>query len=149
MLPEGEAEETVIWGDITRAAELAGVEAPGGTGDADAVIAYLSTLTGRPIGDGASSPVMVVTPTVAHVERAAQIEEFVDDVGWSILDVERFVERATPPDTVTVLEGDFSAASLEDSLVTQEDGAWVAGDPEERPIRRNSRQPARSARPSG
>ncbi len=145
MLPEGEAEETVIWGDVTRAAELAGVEAPGGTDDVDAVIAYLSALTGRPAEESAANPVMVVTPTVAHVERAAQIEEFVDDVGWSILDVERFVERATPPDTVTVLEGDFSEASLDDALGPPEDGAWVAGDPDEAP----NPQDITAARPIG
>jgi hypothetical protein len=132
-LPEGEAEETIIWGDVGRAAELAGLEAPSGTADVDAVVAYLSSLTGRPSTDAVARPVMVVTPTVSHVERAVQIDEFVDDVGWSILDVDRFVERATPPDTVTVLEGDFSEPSINAALGPAEAGVWVAGDPQDSP----------------
>jgi hypothetical protein len=132
-LPEGEAEETIIWGDVGRAAELAGLEAPSETADVDAVVAYLSALTGRPSTDAVTRPVMVVTPTVSHVERAVQIDEFLDDVGWSILDVDRFVERATPPDTVTVLEGAFSEPSINAALGPARAGVWVAGDPQDSP----------------
>jgi hypothetical protein len=95
------------------------------------VVAYLSTLTARPVGDGVTNPVMVVTPTVGHAERAVQIEEFEADVGWTMLDVDRFVERATPPDTVTLLEGEWE--SLNAALGPPENGVWVAGDPDRSP----------------
>jgi hypothetical protein len=142
-VPSEQDEPVVVaYGDLARAAEIAGVEPPSDPSDQEAVLRYVNAVTGGPVpddGEGgeegedgptSSSPVAAVPPSVAHAERAVDIEEFADDVGWTILQVDRFIERQNLPDAVTVLDGRFDRDSLDDALGETEDGAWVAGDGE-------------------
>jgi hypothetical protein len=75
-------------------------------------------------------PVAVIPPTTASTDRSADIEEFIDDVGWSILDVDSYAERDTPPGRVAVLDGRFDRGRLAGALDDAGDGVWVAGDPD-------------------
>jgi hypothetical protein len=125
-LPDGgEQQETIVWGDLERAAEVAGVDRPTDPGDAEAARDYLRALTGGTGGDDGSAG--LVTPEAAHVDRSPDQAEFVDEVGWSILDVDRFVERQTPPGVVTVMQGSFDEGALTDALGDPDAGTWTAG----------------------
>jgi hypothetical protein len=117
-----------VWGDLARATEIAGLERPTEPGDSDAVVDYLMTLTGTRSEEGdAGTPVAVVPPDAAQVDRSADMADFVADVGWDILQVDRFVERQSRPDPITVLEGDFEPSALTTALGEPTDDVWVAG----------------------
>ena len=60
----------------------------------------------------------------------SDLQGFVDDVGWSLLDLDAFVERDTPPRRVAVLDGGFDQERIEGALDDAGDGVWRAGDPE-------------------
>jgi hypothetical protein len=127
-VPESREEsETVLWGDMARAAELAGLERPDDPGDTDAVVDYVQSLTTGRIDADTTSPVLVLPPEAAGVDRVNELDAFADEVGWSILDVDRFIERQTEPDVVTVLEGGFQESAMSEALGEPSDGLWVAG----------------------
>jgi hypothetical protein len=124
---DGSEVETFSWSDLERAAELAGVERPDAA-DQQAVVDYLNAITGGPTERGEPSPVAALTPQVANVSRSATaLGEFRDEVGWDILDVDRFAEQYAPPDSVTVIEGDVDEESLSAALGEPEDGTWSVG----------------------
>jgi hypothetical protein len=115
---------------MARAAEIAGVERPDDPADTDAVTDYISTITGLRSEEGEAPAVAALAPEVAQTSHSAQLEEFVEDVGWSILQVDSFAERNTPPDRVAVLTGDFDGDQLDEALDDAGDGVRVAGNPE-------------------
>jgi hypothetical protein len=118
---------TVTYADLARASEIAGLERPDDPADVDAVADWLQDLTGV----RADSPVAALPPDAAEIARAgADQQAFVDDVGWSLLEVDSFAERATVPARVTVLDGAFDRDRLESVLADAGDGVWVAGDPD-------------------
>jgi hypothetical protein len=131
VLPEdglGGDVETVTWSDLEAAAEIAGVERPDDPGDTQAVVDYLNAVTGGPTAGGEPSPVAALPPEVANVTSAiTELGEFRDEVGWDVLDVDRFAEEYAPPDSVTVIEGDVDEASLSEALGEPEDGTWSLG----------------------
>jgi hypothetical protein len=130
LLPDGGEEQTVVWGDLVEAAEIAGVERPEDPSDAEVVADYgLAVTAGQSDDASGRPPVFAPTPQAAHAEQLVQIEEFVDDVGWSLLDVDRFVERLTPPGIITVVEGAVEADDLTAALGEADDGVWQAGRP--------------------
>jgi hypothetical protein len=123
----------VAYGDLQRAAEVAGVERPSDPGDTEALRRYLNGLSGI-LADGrddAPRPsVAVAWPDAASIPQAVQIDEFVEDVGWNILEVDRYIERQTPPDRVTILDGRFDRDRIDEALGEADDGVWIAGNPE-------------------
>lgn len=128
-LPEsGEETEVVLWGDMARAADIAEVEPPDDPGDTDAVIDYVQILTNGRVDADTTSPVLVVPPQATGVDQSAEMGSFADEMGWSLLDVDWFVERQTAPDVVTVLEGGFDEDAITDALGERSDDLWVAGD---------------------
>lgn len=131
VLPEsGEEVETVLWGDLVTAAELTGFDRPDDPSDEEAVADYLVRVTAGRTDSGPREPVLVVPPDVAGVERSAGLDAFAEELGWSILDVDRFVERRTPLDVVTVLEGSFDEGRFDQAMGEPSEGMWVAGDPD-------------------
>jgi hypothetical protein len=127
-LPDNGEDQTVVWGDLARATEIAGLERPTDLADTDAVLDYLMAVTGTVRDeDDTREPVAVVPPDVAQIDRAADIQGFTDDVGWNILQVDRFAERQSPPDSITLLDGDFDDADLTTAMGEPTDGVWVAG----------------------
>jgi len=124
---------TVAYGDLARAAQLAGIELPESpeAAELDEQLAVLNTITGVLVSDdGERTPVAVVPPEAAHVEQLVDVEAFVDDVGWSVFDVRRFVELQAQPDNLTVMEGEFDESRLTEALGEPEDGVWIAGNPD-------------------
>jgi hypothetical protein len=131
-LPAYDGDEAVVvtYGDLARAAEIAGLERPTDVGDTDAIADYVLDLTGRRREEGGPEPsVAALLPSVAQPDRVAELEGFVADVGWSVLDIDSYAERDTPPQQVSVLEGDFDRGALEDALDDAGDGVLIAGDP--------------------
>jgi hypothetical protein len=118
----------VNYADLARAGDLAGVERPDDPADVEAVQDWLAAVTG--LRDTEGHAVAAIPPTTAGIERSAEMEAFVDDVGWSILDVDSYAERDTPPSRVAVLDGDFDGGRLAGALDDAGDGVWVAGDPD-------------------
>jgi len=143
-LPDDGEDQFVVWGDLTRATEIAGLDRPSDPGDSQAVIDYLGAVTGSVRGDGDTTPpVAVMPPQAARVESAIDMSGFVADVGWSILQVDRFVERQSPPDSITLLAGDFDDGALTDAMGEPDDDVWVAGSGDPGEIRPDEITPAR------
>jgi hypothetical protein len=71
--------------------------------------------------DGEPTPVFVPMASSFNLDTAAP-DEFADVAGWSVLDVDAFVEQTTPPTTFAVVTGDFAGDSLADDLVETDDG---------------------------
>jgi hypothetical protein len=127
-LPDNGEDQTIVWGDLARAAEIAGLERPTDLADADAVQDYLMAVTGTVRSDDdTGEPVAIVPPDAAQVDRSVEIQGFADDVGWNILQVDRFAERQTRPDQITLLDGEFDDAALTTAMGDPTDGVWVAG----------------------
>ncbi|HEY8526514.1 MAG TPA: hypothetical protein VIL48_16185 [Acidimicrobiales bacterium] len=127
-LPAAESQDPtqIAWGDLARAAEIAGVTPPDDPADEEAVRTYLQGVLGNVRGSG--DPVAYAVPPEASNHMNPDVTAFADEVGWSILDIERFVERQTPPAYVTVMEGGFDESRLSDALGEAEDGTWRAGE---------------------
>ena len=120
----------VTYGDLARAEEISGIERPDDISDTDAIVDYLMDLGGIRQEEGETARVATLVPGVAHTERSASdMEGFVDDVGWSVLEVDSFAERDTPPRRIALLDGDFDGDRLEDALDDGGDELLVAGDP--------------------
>ena len=131
-LPAGLSDDPalVAFGDLDEAADLADVSLSGDSSNDDAIDAILA-ITAGPVR-GKASAVAAVTPEAAHVDRMAGdgLDEFRDEVGWSVLDVDSFVEYQVPPRNVTVMAGDFDEDRLSEALGEPDDGVWVIGDPD-------------------
>jgi hypothetical protein len=123
----------VVYGDLQAAAEVAGVERPDDLRDGDAALEYLNAITGGPVeaegGDRRASPVAASLPEMA-VDMGPELEGFADDVGWSVLDVDRFAEHQSPPDSTLVLDGRFDAGRIDEAMGERDDGVWMVGDPD-------------------
>lgn len=120
-------EEQIVWGDFERAAEIAGIERrPNRPRDDDAP-PYIRAVTGGTTEDGEASTVALVPPEVVHADRADELMAFDDDVGWTILDVDRYVERTTSPGVISVLQGEFDDDDMNEALGPPVEGVWVAG----------------------
>ena len=132
LLPASAVEDPnqviVAMADLDRAAQLAGVERPEDAGNVDAVIEYAQAVTGVPGPDaGGPASVAALTPETAHVDRLVQVNEFDDEVGWSIADISWFAEAQAPPNTLMVAGGDFDEARMSDAMGERQDGMWRLG----------------------
>lgn len=106
------SEDTVMvqTADVAAATDLAGLERPTDVGDADAVTRWFNPLTGATPEGGEPSPVFVPIPS--FVEPGAQVEEFDELAGWSLLDVDSYADLATLPDWFTVVSGELAEDTL-------------------------------------
>ena len=132
-LPAAEGDDVVIvtYADLARATEIGGIERPDDLGDREAIVDYLMDIGGQRREEGETPRVAALLPRAAQVERSASdLASFEEEVGWSILDVDAFVERDTPPRRVSLLAGDFDRDQLDGALDDNGDEGWVLGDPE-------------------
>jgi hypothetical protein len=129
-LPPAAEGQVVVWGDLARAAELAGLERPAAD-DTGTVPDYVLTLSGQRVDPpaGGGSRVAAPLPEVAQARMSAQSDEIVAEVGWGLAQVDTFVERQTPPDSVALLGGAFDDGALEEALGEPDGDTWVLGDP--------------------
>jgi len=115
--------------DLDRATELAGASRPSADGDEDALFDWAIDLQGvrRPDG-GDWPPVAVIFPEATNPERLAQIAEFRDELGWTVLDVSSFAEVSAPPARFTVLQGDFDVDQIDAAIDSNDDDVWSIGE---------------------
>ncbi|MDD9371235.1 MAG: hypothetical protein PV358_14035 [Acidimicrobiales bacterium] len=126
--PRGDDMVLVTYADLARAAEIGGVERPDDLGETDAIADYLMEIGGQ---QSDAQRVAALVPTAAQLQRSAtDLGGFEDEVGWSILDVDAFAERDTPPRRVSLLQGDFDRGRLDAALDDNGDAGWVVGNPE-------------------
>lgn len=90
-------------GDLAAATDLAGLERPGGL---DGVPTWLSGLVG--VGEDARVHVPLTVPLAPNAP-ATMVE---DDLGWSVLDVDRFVSWTSLNAITTVIAGDVDESTL-------------------------------------
>ena len=79
--------------------------------DDEALVDYAMAISGQAVAVGDTAEAAVLIPDRLGTRSLADHEGFVDDVGFSLLEVDRYVERSTVPDTVTVLDGAFDGGS--------------------------------------
>lgn len=129
QLPAAAPDATVLVqaGDLVTASEAAGVERPDDL-DGQALVDWLGPLTGGPGAEEAL--VFVPIASLFNAPRLLQHEEFADELGFSVLDAEAFVEQSTPPATFAVVAGDLDGA-LRDDLPEVADGVVTAGEGED------------------
>src|SRR5690606_32463558 len=96
QLPAAAPDATVLVqaGDLVTASEAAGVERPDDL-DGQALVDWLGPLTGGPGAE--ETLVFVPIASLFNAPRLLQHEEFADELGFSVLDAEAFVEQSTPP----------------------------------------------------
>jgi hypothetical protein len=114
----------LVAGDLDRASEAAGVERPTEP-DVDAVIDWVGPLTGLARDGDASTAVLL--PEVVGLNYLSMLDEFDDEVGWSLVDVHSFVELQQPPQFVSVLSGEFDEAAIDAAQGDREDEIWSLG----------------------
>ena len=118
--------------DLTAATERAGLERPEepGPGVGSSWIDLLSgapALDPWPQGSGERVPLFVPTPQVTIPRPQTAYEEFAEVAGWSLVDVDSFVEYSTPPRSLTVLAGEFDGSTLA-HLPEVTDGVHTVGE---------------------
>lgn len=120
---DGESDLMISTGDVTTATEAAGLERP--DAGSDEIGRWVSTLTGY----NSEEPPPTFVPLGTVFGRApVQVDEFDDELGWSLLDVDSFVEQSAPPLTFSVVRGEFDDATLSDDLTETGDGIVSAGE---------------------
>ncbi|MFS3129818.1 hypothetical protein ACLM5J_15560 [Nocardioides sp. Bht2] len=81
---------------------------------------WLAAVGGMPV-DGKVTPIFVPIGSGFNVEYAAS-GDFAAQAGWSLQDVDSFVEGGRPPSVLTVARGDFDKDTLNKDLVEVGDG---------------------------
>jgi hypothetical protein len=111
----------VAYGDLDAATDLAGASRPDDVTDVDGYADWVMEInTG---GD-----VATLLPQTAQPRSADDLAAVADELGVSLLDVDRFVELQMPPSTLAVFVGDAGSDELESALGAPVDGILSAGD---------------------
>ncbi len=118
-------ESMIEMGDIAAALELAGVTRTDSL-DGESVVSWLMPITGGPV-DGGPSPVFVPMAEELGFSRAQVTDEFHDELGWSLVNVDWFVAAGQPPTRFAVARGQFGDSAL-DGLPEVADGVVTAGE---------------------
>lgn len=125
----GSGQVMIQTADLDAASELSGLERPTDV-DGDALVAWLMPLTGGPSDDG-PAPVFVPLAQVFNPQSIRMHDEFADELGWSLVDAQAFVERLSPPQSLAVIAGDFDDSTLSEDLPEVADGVVTAGEGED------------------
>lgn len=127
-------------GDIAAAIELAGVTRTDGR-DSESLSAWLMQVTGGPI-EGGTAPVFVPVAEELGVMRWQLTEEFHEELGWSIVDVDWFVAAGHVPTRFAIAGGTFGDEALA-GLPEVADGVVTAGEGDDYYMDLESRTAAR------
>lgn len=132
----------ISWADVDAATEVAGLVRPPAD-DVDALVAWAMALS-----NDADSVVSVPFPETVQLVRLRSVEEFAAELGWSLADVDAFIELHHPPARFFVAAGDLTTdgdgvSELGDGVVTAGEGddlesaldAATAARPLGRPLR--------------
>lgn len=126
MVDEAEPFQVSV-ADLGAATELAGLRRPAGASVEDTT-RWLLPLMGVPGPDDPPPPVYVYGAESLGMGNLTQVDEFDAELGWSVVDVDRYVEFAAPPRRFAVMEGDFGAELDAAGLETGPGGIVTAGD---------------------
>lgn len=120
-LDNGDVE--IMTSDLNAASETAGLERPDDAGDVDALIDWVNPLTGGPVGDQGDQVAYVPVAHVFNLPRGVQgMGEFHDELGWSLVDADSFVEYSLPPARFSVVSGPYDDETLSDDLIELDGG---------------------------
>jgi hypothetical protein len=117
------------YGDLARASQLAGLTRPDSPSSADdftALAEWAVALAGVVPGDDRST-VAAPLPEAASPTRLDEYEAIVDEVGWSLADVDRFLEFAAPPERFTLIDGTVDTKAVEAAVGAPRNDIWSAG----------------------
>lgn len=124
-VPAG-VEGMIEMGDIAAAIELAGVTRTDAL-DGESVASWVRAVTGGPMDDGGVAPVFVPMAEELGFSRVQITDEFHDELGWSLVNVDWFVAAGQPPTRFAVAGGEFGDEAL-DGLPEVADGVVTAGE---------------------
>lgn len=149
QVPAG-VEHQIEIGDISRALELANAERADGL-DPDSILTWFGPISG---GLTNEDELVVFVPIAPELGRDAvnRIQEFHDELGWSMSDVDWFVAAGEAPSRFAVVGGGFGDEALAglpevtDGIVTAGEGDDQATDPDTRTAARPLGTPLRLAR---
>lgn len=113
--------------DLVAASRLAGLERPSSLEPADGVLNWIGPLTGVPNDEHPVAPVFVPLGESFNRAQITEIDEFEAELGWSFLDVDRFVEWWSPPERFAVMTGSFGDELAAPGLHEAADGVMTAG----------------------
>src|SRR5690606_1985001 len=110
--------------DLAAVTEILDVDPPS-VDDEDATFARANAVTGaRREGE----PVFAAPPQVVGLQYLASIDEIDEELGWSVADVDAYVEAGLPPGVMAVLAGDVDSSTFDDAEVEDlGDGIVTAG----------------------
>ncbi|MBI5090022.1 MAG: hypothetical protein HZB15_14460 [Actinobacteria bacterium] len=118
----------IAYGDLDAATEASGVERPARTAGADETITWAQAISSPSTPDDGSPAIAAIFPEAVSPTMLAQIEEFRDEVGWSLLDVGAFIEFQQPPQVFTVIGGEIDATEIDDAVGAAQDDIWTVGE---------------------
>lgn len=118
-------EGPIEMGDIVAALEVVGLTRTDSI-DGESVLGWIRPITGAP-GDDGPSPVFVPIPEELGLSRMQFVDEFHDELGWSVVNVDWFVAAGDPPTRFAVAGGQFDDTAL-DGLSEVADGVVTAGE---------------------
>lgn len=129
--------------DLAAMTELLGVDPPS-VADQDATFAWANAVTGaRREGE----TVFAAVPQVVGLQYLAFIDEIDAELGWSVADVDAFVEAGLPPGVMAVVAGDVDGSTFDGGEVEDlGDGIVTAGSGDDHQTNLEERT---SARPLG
>ena len=116
----------IVAGDVDRAAEAAGVTPYDADTTTDEMLDTITLLTGISRNDEPAK-VHIVLPEAVSPNYLNLNDEIHDELGWSIVDVNTFIEIQNPPNQFTVMRADVTADEIDDAAGEAEDGIWSLG----------------------
>lgn len=132
------------FGDIARASEAVGLARPTSVLDSAAVKKWLLTLSGIE-GDDAGRGLRFEFPKVFATVKFAQLTSVHDELGWTILDVDRYLSVHAGDTGYSVMQGRVAPQSLDTAMGPAVNGVWRLGaDDNGRDMKHRS-----AARPNG
>ena len=117
---------TIVAGNLDRAAELAGVTPFEADTTTDEMLENITLLTGIP-RDGKPAIVSMLLPDAVAPRSLSENDEIRDELGWSIVNVNSFIELQSLPYRFAVLRADVAADDIDDAVGASENGIWSLG----------------------
>jgi hypothetical protein len=115
------------YGDLAMATELAGLTRPTSPSSTDDVVAWAVGISGFG-SDDEPATVVAPVPEVFGARGVNDMDEFADEIGWSILDVDRFLELSMLPDRFTLIDGTVDTEAVEQAVGPARNDIWSLGE---------------------
>lgn len=140
---DGDGVIQIQYGDLVAASSLADVQRPSNLEDDQALFRWLRPLTGFSLEDDEVASVALSLPELLNPNSADRQVEFRDEMGFSVLDVDRFVASDRPPSRLLVIDGDVDSKEVDRVAGPADDGMWTIGEGEDFSVDGQQRSVAR------